>query len=71
MIDFQATKDFLICIDSDGCAFDAMEIKHKECFIPNLFYIWGFQPISKYARETWEFVNLIQDGEGKQISCLG
>ena len=26
---------FLIAIDSDGCAFDTMEIKQKECFIPN------------------------------------
>ena len=22
--------EFLICIDSDGCAFDTMEVKHKE-----------------------------------------
>ena len=58
------TKDFLICIDSDGCAFDAMEIKHKECFIPNLISVWGFQPISKYARETWEFVNLYSKWRG-------
>jgi len=28
--------DFFIAIDSDGCAFDTMEIKHKECFIPNI-----------------------------------
>lgn len=64
MVNFSATKDFLVCIDSDGCAFDAMEIKHKECFIPNLIYIWGFQPISKYARETWEFVNLFSKWRG-------
>jgi len=64
MVNYSATKDFLICIDSDGCAFDAMEIKHKECFIPNLIYVWGFQPISKYARETWEFVNLYSRWRG-------
>ena len=27
-------KEFFIGIDSDGCAFDTMEIKHKECFCP-------------------------------------
>ncbi|NCC77777.1 MAG: HAD family hydrolase, partial [Clostridia bacterium] len=27
--------DYMICVDSDGCAFDAMEIKQKECFAPN------------------------------------
>lgn len=64
MKNFVREKDFLVCIDSDGCAFDAMEIKHKECFIPNLIATWGLQPISKYARETWEFVNLYSKWRG-------
>ena len=34
--DFRKTQDFFIGIDSDGCAFDTMEVKHKECFIPNI-----------------------------------
>jgi len=33
-------KDFFVGIDSDGCAFDSMEIKHKECFIPNIINSW-------------------------------
>ena len=32
--DFKPTKEFFIGIDSDGCIFDSMEIKHKECFAP-------------------------------------
>ncbi|MFW6066455.1 MAG: HAD family hydrolase, partial [Planctomycetota bacterium] len=35
-----------------------MEIKHKECFIPNIINVWDLQPVSKFARETAEFVNL-------------
>ena len=27
-------KDFFIGLDSDGCVFDSMDIKHKECFCP-------------------------------------
>lgn len=27
-------KDFLICVDSDGCAMDTMDIKHIKCFGP-------------------------------------
>jgi len=50
--------DFLVAIDSDGCAFDTMEIKHKECFIPNIIKHWYLQPVSKYARAAAEFVNL-------------
>jgi len=51
-------KDFFIGIDSDGCVFDTMEVKQKEFFIPNAIKQFGMYAISKYVRETWEFVNL-------------
>jgi len=57
-------KEFFIGIDSDGCAFDTMEIKQKECFCPNFIKYFGMQPVSKYARETWEFVNLYSTYRG-------
>ncbi|MBI2842560.1 MAG: HAD family hydrolase [Armatimonadetes bacterium] len=56
--------EFLVGIDSDGCAFDTMEIKHKECFIPNIIKHWELQPVSKYAREAGEFVNLYSKWRG-------
>lgn len=62
--DIKPTKSFFIGIDSDGCAFDTMEIKHKECFCPNFIRYWELQNISKYARETWEFVNLYSHTRG-------
>jgi phosphoglycolate phosphatase-like HAD superfamily hydrolase len=55
---------FFVGIDSDGCAFDTMEVKHKECFIPNIIKHWGLQPVSKYAREAAEFVNLYSRWRG-------
>jgi len=57
-------KEFFIGIDSDGCAFDTMEIKQKECFCPNFIKYYKLQAISKYARETWEFVNLYSTYRG-------
>jgi phosphoglycolate phosphatase-like HAD superfamily hydrolase len=51
-------KEFFVGIDSDGCVFDTMEVKHKEFFIPNVVKYFGLFAISKYVRETWEFVNL-------------
>jgi phosphoglycolate phosphatase-like HAD superfamily hydrolase len=57
-------KKFFVGIDSDGCAFDTMEIKHKECFCPNTIHYWNLQTISKYAREAWEFVNLYSTTRG-------
>ncbi len=56
--------EFLVAIDSDGCAFDSMEIKHKECFIPNIVRYWDLQPVSKYARAAAEFVNLYSKWRG-------
>jgi phosphoglycolate phosphatase-like HAD superfamily hydrolase len=61
---FQKQHNFLIGIDSDGCAFDSMEIKHKECFIPNFIKHLKLQPISKYAREACEFTNLYSKSRG-------
>ncbi|NLF00387.1 MAG: HAD family hydrolase [Anaerolineales bacterium] len=55
---------FFVGIDSDGCAFDTMEVKHKECFIPNTIKYWGLQPVSKYARQAAEFVNLYSKWRG-------
>ncbi len=57
-------KDFFIGIDSDGCVFDTMEIKQKECFCPNFIKFYNLQRVSKYARETWEFVNLYSKTRG-------
>jgi phosphoglycolate phosphatase-like HAD superfamily hydrolase len=61
---FQKRHDFLVGIDSDGCAFDTMEVKHKECFIPNTIRFFDLQPISKFAREAAEFVNLYSKWRG-------
>lgn len=62
--DHQPTKEFFIGIDSDGCVFDSMEIKHKECFAPMFIKYWSLQAVSKYAREVWEFVNLYSKSRG-------
>lgn len=62
--DFKPKHEFLVGIDSDGCAFDTMEIKHKECFIPNIINEWDLQAISKYARMAAEFVNLYSKWRG-------
>ncbi|MCI0523081.1 MAG: hypothetical protein L0Y37_05440 [Bacteroidales bacterium] len=57
-------KDFFIGIDSDGCVFDTMEVKQKEFFIPNAVKHFELFAISKYVRETWEFVNLYSKTRG-------
>jgi phosphoglycolate phosphatase-like HAD superfamily hydrolase len=62
--DLKPQHEFFIGIDSDGCVFDTMEIKQKECFCPQFINHFGMQAASKYARETWEFVNLYSKTRG-------
>lgn len=57
-------QGFYIGIDSDGCAFDTMELKHKECFTPSTIRCWKLQAVSKYAREAADFVNLYSKWRG-------
>jgi phosphoglycolate phosphatase-like HAD superfamily hydrolase len=64
LVELAPKHTFFVGIDSDGCAFDTMEIKHKECFIPNTIKYWDLQAVSKYAREAAEFVNLYSKWRG-------
>ena len=64
MYEITPEHKFLVGIDSDGCAFDTMELKHKECFIPNTVNYYNLQAVSKYAREAAEFVNLYSKSRG-------
>lgn len=64
MYEIEPKHEFLVGIDSDGCAFDTMELKHKECFIPNIINHYNLQAISKFAREAAEFVNLYSKSRG-------
>ena len=62
--DLQPQHEFFVGIDSDGCAFDTMEPKHKECFCPTTVWKWDLAAVSKYAREAWDFVNLYSKTRG-------
>lgn len=64
LINMKPSKEFLVCVDSDGCVFDNMELKHKECFCPATVNVWGLQSVSRYARESAEFVNLYSKTRG-------
>ena len=62
--DFRASRGYFVGLDSDGCVFDSMEIKHKECFTPMFIKHWRLQAASKYARRAWEFANLYSKSRG-------
>lgn len=55
---FQKTKDFLICVDSDGCAMDTMDVKHFRCFGPCMVEEWGLEEWADPILKRWNEVNL-------------
>lgn len=62
--DFSKTKRFLVCVDSDGCAMDTMEVKHRKCFGPKAIEVWGLQDIETKFLEIWNMVNLYSKTRG-------
>ena len=57
-MDFQRKKDFLVCIDSDGCAMDTMNLKHYRAFGPELVKIFNLQDHAEPILHYWNKVNL-------------
>lgn len=75
LLEFQPSHEFFVALDSDGCVFDSMEIKHKECFAPAFIKHWNLQAAAKYARQVWEFANLYSVDRGMNrfpvlVKCL-
>ena len=50
--------DYLICVDSDGCAMDTMDVKHFRCFGPCMVAEWGLQQWQEIILKRWNDVNL-------------
>ncbi len=55
---FKKTKEYLVCIDSDGCAMDTMDIKHIRCFGPSMVQEWELWKWEEEAKFYWNKVSL-------------
>lgn len=62
--EFGKTKDFLICIDSDGCVLDTMDVKHMRCFGPCLVHEWELNEYRDDIIRLWRKVNLLSSTRG-------
>ncbi|MGN0250950.1 MAG: HAD family hydrolase [Oliverpabstia sp.] len=56
--EYQKKKDYLICVDSDGCAMDTMDIKHIRCFGPCMVTEWGLEKWKDPILTRWNEINL-------------
>lgn len=62
--DFRKDKDYLVCIDSDGCAMDTMDVKHIRCFGPEWIKTYGLEKYETEALEYWNKINLYSGTRG-------
>ena len=56
--DFVKKHDYLVCVDSDGCAMDTMDCKHIHCFGPRMVEEWGLEAWKEAILERWNVINL-------------
>lgn len=55
---FTRRKDYLICVDSDGCAINSMDVKHMSCFGPCIIEEWGLWQWKEEILGRWNEINL-------------
>lgn len=61
---YEKLNDFLVCVDSDGCAMDTMEIKHRKCFAPEMIKTWNLEENEEYILNLWYDLNLYTQTRG-------
>lgn len=58
LANYEKKKEYLICVDSDGCAMDTMDIKHFKCFGPCMVEEWELSEWSDSILKRWNEINL-------------
>ena len=55
---FEKKHDWLVCVDSDGCAMDTMDCKHFHCFGPCMVAEWQLEEWREPILARWNEINL-------------
>lgn len=58
IVEYKKEKEFLICVDSDGCAMDTMDCKHIHCFGPCMVDEWELGEWKDAILKRWNDINL-------------
>lgn len=61
---FERKHDYLVCVDSDGCAMNTMNCKHFHCFGPCVVMEWGLDEWRVAVLERWNDINLFRMTRG-------
>ncbi|SHH88538.1 glycoside hydrolase family 88 protein [Clostridium grantii] len=62
--DYKKNKEFLIAIDSDGCVFNNMKIKHRHYFFPLILKVFEIENKDGKILKLWEEINLEYPSRG-------
>lgn len=62
--EFCKNKEFLFCLDSDGCVIDGMTIKHVKCFGPCFVTVWQLSERKEQILNHWNWLNLYSVNRG-------
>lgn len=62
--EFKKTKEYVVCIDSDGTVIDAMNVKHKKCHGPSFIDVWGLDEHREEVQKMWNEINLYSKDRG-------
>ena len=58
LTNFIKRHDYLVCVDSDGCAMDTMDVKHFHCFGPCMVDEWALDQWREAILNRWNEINL-------------
>ena len=61
---FAKKHEFLVCVDSDGCAMDTMNCKHFHCFGPCMVTEWELEAWKDAILDRWNVINLFSMTRG-------
>ena len=56
--DFVKRREFLICLDSDGCVMDTVALKHNTVMCPELIRVFDLWQCADFISTAWEEINL-------------
>lgn len=62
--DYKRKRSMAVCVDSDGCAMDTMNIKHIRCFGPCMVDEWGLDAWRGAILDRWNVINLYSGTRG-------
>ena len=58
LANFKKQREFLVCVDSDGCVMDTVRLKHMAVFCPELIRVFALDDYADLVTAAWEEINL-------------